>query len=151
LSPAQFEIVLVRTDEGRSDRLEALATQRPKVTPLRSAGTAEAALVQAFAAANGTWTLILGSDATACDVRLLPEALERLARHAQDNELDWLAARPSYRNPKGRLTGLFARTEPRPGIPVPASPCILHRTARLREAGVGPVPSGRGSVYADYS
>lgn len=152
MRPAQFEIVLVSTDDARSDRLEALAAQRPNVTLLRSAGPAEAALVQAFAAANGTWTLILGNDATARNVRLLPEGLERLVRYAQDQdqELDWLAARSSHRNPKGRLTGVFVETERRSGGPVPPSPCILHRTARLREAGAETGAGDRGGVYADY-
>lgn len=148
LSPDEFEIILVSTGEGPSERLDQLAAQRPNISVLRSAGPVEAALTQAFAAAKGTWTLILGAETANRDAELLPESLRRLVDHAAAHELDWLAARPAYRNPNGRLTGLFLATEERTGTEVPASPCILHRTERLQG---GPAESGRGAVYSDYS
>lgn len=148
LSPDEFEVILVGTGEGPSDRLDELAALRPNVSIIRSAGPIEAALAQAFGAAKGTWTLILGAETANRDAELLPESLRRLVDHAAEHELDWLAARSAYRTPNGRLTGLFLTTESRTGTDVPASPCILHRTERLQG---GPAEASRGAVYADYS
>ncbi|GAB3757812.1 glycosyltransferase family 2 protein [Microlunatus parietis] len=148
LNPSELEIVLVSTGDGQAERLEDLAARRPNVTVRRSAGPAEAALAQAFGAASGAWTVIFGTETATRDAELLPESLRRLVDHAEKHQLDWLAAQVAYRNAKGRLTGLFRLTEQRSGGPVPPSPCILHRTERLRNASDNP---GTGGVFADYA
>ncbi len=145
---AEIQVILATGSGDLARRLDRYAQNRPNVAVHHNEGPPEASKHGAAALASGDWTLILGPGVMERRARVLPEALERLTRYADEHDLDRLTGRVTYRSAAGILDGLFTENAVWSGdAPDRPEPFVLYRTAVLTD----PRRHTRsGGVLADY-
>ncbi|WP_152364012.1 hypothetical protein [Microlunatus speluncae] len=148
LPAAQIQVILATGSGELARRLDRYAQNRPNVVIHHNEGPPEASKHGAAALASGDWTLVLGPSVMERRARVLPEALERLTRYAEEHDLDRLTGRVTYRSAAGILDGLFIDNAVWTGdAPDRPEPFVLYRTAVLTDPRRH---TRRGGVLADY-